>query len=209
MLFFKRKCKITFIRHGATINTEDNRLFDDESYPAINANGKLEIENIANWVKKKGLKVDKIYSSTALRTTQSARILSQICNTDFETLEGLESRKMGIWSGLSFKEIEEKYPHTLEAYHKDPENYKTEGGETILELNKRIADVINKIIENNLNKRLIIVTHSDVIQAAIANALGIPVEHQFKVYIPTGSATQISYFEDFASLVYSGYLPLE
>ena len=56
-MLFKRKCKITFIRHGSTINTDENRLFDDESYPAINANGKLEIENIANWVKKKGLKV--------------------------------------------------------------------------------------------------------------------------------------------------------
>lgn len=208
MLLFKRKCKITFIRHGATINTEENRLFDDETYPAINVNGKIEMENISNWIKKKGLKVDKIYSSTALRTTQSARILSQICNSNFEIIEGLESRKMGIWSGLSFKEIEEKYPHTLEAYHKDPENYRTEGGETILELNKRIAQTINEIIENNLNKRLIIITHGDVIQAAIANALGIPVQHQFKVYIPTGSATQISYFEDFASLVYSGYLPL-
>lgn len=207
MISFKRKCKITFIRHGATINTEDNRLFDDETYPAINVNGKLEMENISNWIKKKGLKIDKIYSSTALRTTQSARILSEICNQNFEAINGLESRKMGIWSGLSFKEIEEKYPHTLEAYHNDPENYKTSGGETILELNKRIDKTINEIIDNNLNKRLIIVTHGDVIQAAIANALTIPVKNQFKVYIPTGSATQISYFEDFASLVYSNYLP--
>ena len=32
-MLFKRKCKITFIRHGATINTEENRFFDDENYP--------------------------------------------------------------------------------------------------------------------------------------------------------------------------------
>ena len=102
MLLFKRKCKITFIRHGATINTEENRLFDDETYPAINANGKLEMENISNWIKNKGLKVDKIYSSSALRTMQSARILSQICDQNFEIINGLESRKMGIWCGLSF-----------------------------------------------------------------------------------------------------------
>ena len=75
-MLFKRKCKITFIRHGATINTEENRFFDDENYPAINVNGKEEMEKIAIWVKNKGLKVDKIFSSSALRCEQSARILS-------------------------------------------------------------------------------------------------------------------------------------
>lgn len=207
-MLFKRKCKITFIRHGATINTEENRLFDDETYPAINANGKDEIEKIAYWIKNKGLKVDAIYSSSALRTIQSARIISNILEHDFSIIENLTSRKAGVWSGLSFEEIEQKYPNMLEAYHKDPEHYYPDGGETTLDLNKRVQLAINDIIENNLNKRLIIVTHGDVIQSAIANALGIPVKHQFKVYIPTGSATQISYFEDFSSLVYSAYLPI-
>ena len=205
---FKRKCKITFIRHGATINTEENRLFDGESYPAINANGKAEMECIAEWIKEKGLKTDKIYASSALRTIQSARILSEICGSDFEILPELSSRKVGVWSGLSFEEIEDKYPQMLDQYHKNPEKYCPEGGETAIDYNKKVAKIINEVIENNLNKRLIIVTHGEVIQAAVANALGIPLCNQFKVYIPTGSATQISYFEDFASLVYSAYLPI-
>lgn len=205
---FKRKCKITFIRHGATINTEENRLFDDESYPALNANGRYQMEKISEWVKDKGLKIDKIYASSALRTVQSARILSNVCNKDFEILEGLRSRKNGIWSGLSFDEIEKKYPQMLDEYHKNPEHYYPDGGETTAELNKRVAKTIDGIIEKNLSKRLIIVTHGEIIQAAIANALHIPLKNQFKVYVPTGSATQISYYEDFASLVYSSYLPL-
>lgn len=207
-MLFKRKCKITFIRHGSTINTEENRLFDDESYPAINANGREEMEKISDWVRNKGLKIDKIYSSSALRTVQSARVLSEVCNCDFEILTNLNSRKVGIWSGLSFSEIEKKYPKMLEQYHENPENYSPEGGKTAIEYNKKVNDVLNSIIEKNLHKRLIIVTHGEVIQAAIANALQIPLCNQFKVYIPTGSATQISYFEDFASLVYSAYLPI-
>ena len=107
-MLFKRKCKITFIRHGATINTEENRLFDDESYPALNVNGKYQMEKIAAWIKNKGLKIDKIYSSTALRTVQSAEIISSVCKKDFELLPGLTSRRNGIWSGLSFEEIEKK-----------------------------------------------------------------------------------------------------
>ena len=207
-MLFKRKCKITFIRHGATINTEENRLFDDESYPALNINGKYQMEKISDWVKRKGIKIDKIYASSALRTIQSAQILSKVCEKDFEIISDLTSRKNGIWSGLSFDEIEKKYPLMLDEYHKDPENYFPDGGESTILFNKRVNSKISDIIENNLLKRLIIVTHGDVIQAAIANALHIPLKHQFKIYIPTGSATQISYFEDFASLVYSSYIPI-
>ncbi len=207
-MIFKRKCKITFIRHGATINTEENRLFDDENYPALNVNGKYQMEKIAGWIKNKGLKIDKIYSSTALRTIQSAEIISSACRKDFELLPELTGRKNGIWSGLSFEEIEKKYPQMLDEYHKNPEKYCPEGGETTIDLNKRVKTCICDIIRKNLSKRLIIVTHGEIIQASIANALHIPLKHQFKVYIPAGSATQISYYEDFASLIYSSYIPV-
>jgi hypothetical protein len=47
-----------------------------------------------------------------------------------------------------------------------------------------------------------------VVQAAIAKTLGIKPENQRKTLIKTGSLTQISYFEGWSSLIYSGYLPL-
>lgn len=205
---FTRKCKITFIRHGSTLYTEENRLFDDENYPPINENGREEMEKISEWVKNKGLKVDKIYASSALRTIQSARILSKKLKQDFEILTDLKSRRAGLWSGLSFEQIEEKCPNMLEKYHKDPENYWPEGGENTLELNKRVKATISKIIEENIGNRLIVITHGEVIQATIANALEIPPKNQFKVHIPTGSATQISYYKDWASLVYSAQIPI-
>ena len=204
---FKRKCKITFIKHGSTIYTEENRLFDDENYPPINEIGRVEMEKISQWVMQKGLKIDKIYASSALRTIQSARILSKICKQDFEIVDSLKSRKAGVWSGLSFEQIEAKYPKMLEEYHKNPEEYWPEGGENTLELNNRVSKTINDIIKNNIGKRLIIITHGEIIQAAIRNALDIPPKNQFKVYIPAGSATQISYYTDWASLVYSSFIP--
>ena len=69
------------------------------------------MEKISEWVNNKGLKIDKIYASSALRTVQSAQILSDICETEFEILDDLKSRKAGVWSGLSFSEIEQKYPN--------------------------------------------------------------------------------------------------
>ena len=41
---FKRKCKITFISHGATVHTMDGIICDTEKYPKINEFGEEEIE---------------------------------------------------------------------------------------------------------------------------------------------------------------------
>lgn len=207
-MFFNRKCKITFIKHGATINTEEHRFFDDGNFPAINENGKYEMEKISEWVVNKGLKIDKIYTGPALRCTQSTRILSDFCNQDFEILDELKNRRMGQWSGLSLEQIEQQYPGKLDLFYRNPDKYTPEGSEDLLSFNKRINNTINDIIAHSNQKRLIIVTHGEIIQAAIANAIGIPPENQYKIYIPSGSATQISYFTNWSSLIYSAYIPL-
>lgn len=205
---FNRKCKITFISHGSTVHSEENRLSDTDNYPPINDAGEEEIEKICEWLKKREIKNDAIYASSALRTIQSARMISKALKKDFETIEGLHSRKRGVWSGLTFEQIENKYPQMLEQLHENPCSYCPECGETILDFNDRVSKIIKDIVENNVGNRIIIVTHPEVIQAAVSKAIQLPPEHQSKVYIRTGSATQISYFDSWASLVYSGYVPL-
>lgn len=205
---FKRKCKITFISHGATVYSEENRISDNENYPPINDSGQEEIEKICDWLKKRAVKNDKIYTGSSLRTVQTAHMISKVFKKDFEIIDGLHSRKYGVWGGLTFEQIENKYPQMLEQLHENPCSFCPERGEAILAFNKRISKIIKKIVEENTGNRIIIVTHPDVIQSAIGKAIQLPPQHQSKIYIKTGSATQISYFESWASLVYSGYVPL-
>ena len=83
------------------------------------------------------------------------------------------------------------------------------GGEGVNEFNKRIGEVINRLVEENHGNRIIVVTTPDVVQAAIALTLNLSPENQFKNLIKTGSLTQISYFvDDWSSVIYSDYMPL-
>lgn len=206
---FNRKCKITFISHGATVYSEENRICTDNgNYPPLNDAGEEEIEKICEWLKKRGVKNDKIYTSPSLRSVQSTQKIAKVFRKDFEVLDDLSSRKCGTWSGLTYDDIEEKYPQLLDKIHENPCSFQPDGGEAILDFDKRISKIIKKIVDENVGNRIIIVTHPDIIQAAISKAIQLPAQHQAKVYIKTGSATQISYFESWASLVYSGYIPL-
>lgn len=207
-MYFDRKCKITFICNGATIYSEDDRFTDSETYPPLNEAGQDEIEKICEFLKKRGIKNDKIYTSKALRSTQSAAMIAKLFKQDFEIVEDLHPRKCGDFNGLTFEQVDEKYPDALDKLINCPELAVPENAESVTDFVNRINISLNKIIEANLGGRIIIVTHKDVIKAAIVLALNIPYSSLHRIYIKSGSATQISYYEKWSSLVYCDYTPV-
>ncbi len=206
-MYFDRKCKITFISHGATIFSEEGRFSDLENHPPLNENGAEEIDKICDYLKKRQVKNDKIYSSSASRCTQSAKKIAKIYKKDFEIVD-LKPRKCGSFSGFTFEQIETKFPKKLKDLILKPDVPTPEDAETVSDFIKRVSEEIEKIVEQNIGSRIIIVTHPDVIKAAICDALEIPATSFQHLYIKTGSATQVSYFKSWKSLIYSDYTPL-
>lgn len=207
-MYFNRKCKITFICNGATIFSEEDRFTDSETYPPLSETGQEEIEKICEFLKKRGIKNDKIYSSPAVRSQQSASMIAKIFKQDFEIIQDLHPRKCGAFNGLTFEQIDEKYPDALEKLIKNPDIATPEDAEAVSDFINRIKESINRIINQNTGNRIIIVTHKDVIKAAICGALDLPDTSLHRIYIKSGSATQISYFERWSSLVYCDYKPM-
>lgn len=207
-MLFKRKCKITFIAHGATLYTEENRICDVEGHPPLNEQGQGESQRIAQWIVQRSPQIDAIYTGSSLSCIQTAKYIAREYNQEPIIRPELKNQNYGVWKGLSFSEIEEKYPEMLDKYHELPSSYAPDGGETLLEFDARVDEVLNTLIEENITKRIIVVTHSNFIRAAIRNALEIPVENQNRVFIPTGSASQVKYYKGWNILMYSGHLPL-
>ena len=207
-MFFNRKCKITFICCGATVYSEEARLTDSEKYPPLSEYGQEEIEKICDFLKQRGIKNDKIYSSPAARATQSAGMISKLFKKDFEIIDDLHPRKCGSFNGLTFEQIAEKYPDALENLVNRPDIPTPEDAEAITPFIQRVKSSVNKIINENTGKRIIVVTHRDVIKAAVCSALNLPDTALYRLYIKSGSATQISYFENWASLMYCDYKPM-
>ena len=207
-MYFDRKCKITFICNGATIYSEDDRFTDSEAYPPLNDAGQEEIERICDFLKKRAIKNDKIHTSPALRSTQSAAMIAKLFKQDFEIVEDLHPRKCGDFNGLTFEQVDEKYPDALDKLINCPEIAVPENAESVTDFINRVNSALNRIIEANLGNRIIIVTHKDIIKAAIISALNIPHSSLHRIYVKSGSATQISYYEKWSSLVYSDYTPV-
>ena len=207
-MYFSRRCKVTFICHGATIYSENGRFSDVENYPQLSEAGHEEMDKICDYLRRRGTKTDAIYTSDSARAIQSAKKICKLYKKDFELVDELKPRKCGKLNGLTFEQIEEKHPDLLEKWFNSAEYDDDLEAESINDFIKHTKKTIDEIVEKNKGNRVIIVTYPEVIQAAICAALGISADKIGKIYIRTGSATQISYYEKWASLVYSGCIPL-
>ena len=207
-MYFDRKCKITFICNGTTIYSNDYRFTDAENYPPLNDYGQEEIEKVCEYLKKRGVKNNKIYSSPALRTKQSADLISKLFKQDYEIIEDLHPRKCGSFNGLTFEQVAQKHPDLLKKMIDEPQIPVPDDAEAISDFIKRVSVSINDIIEQNIGNRIIIVTHRDIIKAAVCSALNMQDSAIHRIYIQSGSISQISYFKTWASLIYCDYKPL-
>lgn len=207
-MYFNRRCKITFICHGATIYSEEGRFSDAENYPPLSELGVEEMDNLTKYLKARGVKNDVIYTSPSIRTVQSAMMVAKLFKKDYVILDDLKTRECGKWNGLTFGQILDKYPNGFSDILKYPDKRTAADAESSIEFIERVKKIIDELVSQNIGNRIIIVTHPEVIQAAICSALDIPADKLPKIFIRTGSATQISYFENWASLVYSDYVPL-
>ena len=207
-MIFKKKCKITYIAHGATILSENQKLSNGLEYPPINKNGEEQMYNILEFIKIRGVKNDRIISGSALCSIQSAEILSEELKKDFVINKELLPRNYGDWEGLTLEQVKKRYPEFenrtgVSMFLETPEN-----GEDLDSFNKRVKEAVSNIVEENIGKRILVVTHPAIIRSAVCSALKIPTEAQYNIYIKTGSATQLSYFEDGTCLKYSNYVPI-
>ncbi len=197
---FKRICKITFITHGATVHTLEGIICDTLKYPKLNEFGEEEIEKVCEYLEKRGVAYDRIYSSPAACCTQSAQIIAKMFKRKVDIID-FPNRNHGEWNGLSFSDLFDDNGPSLVTQ-------KPNNGESFEDFNKRVSDKIDELVTKNKGTRIILVTSPEIVQSAIAKSLDLSPESQFKVLIKTGSLTQISYFEGWSSIIYSDYVPL-
>lgn len=197
---FKRICKITFISHGATVYSMEGIINDTLKYPKLNEIGEEEIEKVCEFLEKRGVGYDKIYTSPNACCIESAQTIAKLFKQKPQTIQ-LTQRNHGVWQGASYTDVYKEYGS--KALTITPEK-----GEDLKDFNKRVSDVIDSLVKENKGHRIIIVTTPEVIQSALAKTLKLSAQNQHKMLIKTGSLTQISYFEGWSSIIYSDYTPL-
>lgn len=149
---------IYITRHGQTKWNIDKRLQGSSNSDLTD----LGI-NQAKWLKNKinDINIDIIYTSPIKRALVTSGIINENKQVDIIEEDGLKEMGFGIWEGMKMDDIEahEEYSKELYNLYNDPEKYVPYGGEKPIQVKERINKTLDKILENNMDKDVLIVTH--------------------------------------------------
>ncbi|KOO51092.1 histidine phosphatase family protein [Viridibacillus arvi] len=161
--------RLLIIRHGESeadiLNVHEGRA-DFE----LTEVGQQQVILLSEWVNNH-YKLDKIYSSSLKRATQTALLLGNKQQIEIEYEEDLMEWNNGLIAGLSREEAEEKYP-IVNGLAPHDAVYEQE---SILDFRYRAEKILSKIISENPDGATIaIVSHGGMINKLYQSFLKLP-----------------------------------
>lgn len=157
--------KLFIVRHGETEFNVQKRMQGRLDSP-LTPRG---INNaIALGEKLKTISFDRIYSSPSPRALKTAQIICGHSTVDILIEDELREMNLADWEGKSKEELEQLYPKEYDLFWNEPQIFQPDGGESFQQVQDRATAFINKLIEQNQEGEILIVTHSVVIKTLIA-----------------------------------------
>jgi probable phosphoglycerate mutase len=131
-----------------------------------------------------------ILCSPRERTQETARPVATACNIDDIAIRAeLDEIDFGTWSGKTFEELNSDA--AWRAWNDRRQEASTPSGETMADVQQRIGSLMDEIRERHHNRCVALVSHADVIKAAVCKVLALPVGGCFRFDIDPASITTI------------------
>ena len=170
--------RIYLTRHG---ETEWNKtgLLQGNTDVRLSAEGIHQAQLLAKYLLLH--KFDVIYSSDLSRAVETAEILAEKFNLSVRTTPHLRETNFGDWEGKSIKELAEAHPKSFGRFFTAPERCHPPNGETFLESQARVMNVLREIINVHDNQNVLIVAHGAVNRLIIGAALDMPIHKMWAI----------------------------
>jgi probable phosphoglycerate mutase len=135
--------------------------------------------------------VDAIYASPLERTRETAAPIAKARNLKVIADRGLLECDFGEWTGQELKTLM-KDPGWA-GVQRHPSGFRFPGGESFPEMQARIVGALNRLQQAHPGETIVAVSHADPIKAAVADAVGTPLDLFQRIVISPCSVTAIAY----------------
>jgi len=167
------------IRHGETEGADKMRYKGTLDVP-LSEEGVRQIEKVSRSIPVSvGLRA--VYCSDLSRAMKSAGIIASPHGLKPLVVPGLRERNFGIWEGMSFDEIREKYPREFSLWMESPVEFGPLEGESTLEVKERVIKALNGIISGHNDEHIVIAAHGGPNRIILCHLLGMPLENIFRI----------------------------
>ena len=186
--------RLYLVRHGQVADGHTQRYHGNNDI-GLSPLGIRQLENVAAQLRQ--VELAGVYASDLSRAGEGARILCRGRDLQPQAVPEFREIHFGVWEGLSFTEIGERYPQELQARFQDLANYRIPDGESLTDLSERVLPALQVLLERHPDQALALVAHAGVNRVILSDALGLPLNNLFRIDQNYGCLNIIDYFPDF------------
>ena len=181
--------ELWLIRHGESIGNRD-KVYQGQNDLPLSPAGHQQVALLAERlsVLQPTHTFSAIYSSDLQRAMQTAIPTAQAIGLPVRSHAGLREIDVGEWSGLTFVDIQQRFPDEWAAAYPvmDPDRVRG-GGESYRQAQQRVLQAIQTIAAAHLGERVLVYFHGGVLQAVLAYIMQMPLPN--KRFLNTSNAS--------------------
>jgi probable phosphoglycerate mutase len=174
------------VRHGAHDLIGKRLVGRGEVH--LNAAGREQADRLAS--KLAGARADAVFSSPLARAMETAQPIADRLGVRVEPAEQINEFEFGDWTGMSFSDLESLVEWRM--FNVFRSGTAAPRGETMLEVQARAIGFMNALRDRRPDGRFVLVSHGDVIRAALLHLLGLHLDFFLRVEVDLGSASTVS-----------------
>jgi len=180
---------ILLVRHGTTPTT--GKVLPGRA-PGLHLSdqGRNEAEAVATRIAS-AVAVAAIYASPLERTRETAAPIAAATSRKVAVHRGLLECDFGAWTGAELKQLM-KLPE-WSTVQRAPSTFTFPDGESFTAMQGRIVGAIDRLRARHPGGVVVCVSHADPIKAAVAHAMGTPLDLFQRIVISTCSVSAILY----------------
>ena len=175
------------VRHGAH-SLLGKVLVGCEVDVCLDERGHAQAEALAE--RFAGERLSGVQSSPRQRALETARPIAERVGRTVEIVQALDEIDCGDWSGRSFAELSSDA--CWQQWNSARSSTPPPGGESMLEVQQRIVAHLERTHARDREARTVVVSHGDVIRAAVLHYLKRPIDAYHTFEIDPGSITTLA-----------------
>jgi phosphoserine phosphatase len=175
---------IYLLRHGETDWNREERLQGSLDVP-INAVGIRQASQLARRLHNR--RIGRIFTSPLVRARQTAAIISSRGSCFPLVQDDLREIDHGVWTGMSMKAIQYRYPGLLAVWRQEPDRLRLDRAERLQDAYTRTARFLPTLLESALDQDVLVVGHGVTNSLILCAVAGTAIKHVGKFAQPNGS----------------------
>ena len=186
------------MRHGQVANHEEQR-YNGHFDVGITDEGAAQMERLGELLKEQNLSA--LYSSDLERSARGGVIIGEAIGVKHIEREAFREVALGRWDGLTREEGAALYPEEVDFRFRDLATKRLIGGESLIDVQARVLPALKVILETHEGESIGIVAHGGVNRVILSTAMGLPIEHFYKIEQDYGCLNLIDYLDDGTGMV--------